>query len=237
MSLTRTPLSYKNTFNKRGKMKANIEVENIKGELEVESQEAQDFLNYMIPEFFKDGVGIINDLVKSWRWKNQINILQKSKKFLEEKKLESSEIPLKILIPLLEKSSLEEDDTLQNKWAKLLAYASYSKEFEYTKSFINILEQITVLEAKILSWMHQEIKSQTNKNFRIDDVSKKMEIDKEKILIIYDNFLRLGLLTQESRGQGINIGSTISVVQNIRPNGNFKITNFGKAFLNVCEEE
>jgi len=59
----------------------------MKGELEVESQEAQDFLNYMIPEFFKDGVGIINDLVKSWRWKNQINILQKSKKFLEEKKI------------------------------------------------------------------------------------------------------------------------------------------------------
>jgi len=160
-------------------MKANIEVESIKGEIEVESKEAQEFLNYIIPEFFKDGIGIVNDLVKSWRWQNQVKILQKSKQFLEDKKLTASEVPLKILIPLLEKSSLEEDESLQDRWAKLLSYASSSKEFEYTKSFINILEQLTVLEANILNWMYNEIKQNSNKNFRINDVAKQMNIDKE----------------------------------------------------------
>jgi len=217
-------------------MKANIEVESIKGEIEVESKEAQEFLNYIIPEFFKDGIGIVNDLVKSWRWKNQVKILQKSKQFLEDKKLTASQVPLKILIPLLEKSSLEEDESLQDRWAKLLSYASSSKEFEYTKSFINILEQLTVLEANILNWMYNEIKQNSNKNFRINDVAEQMNIDKEKLKIIYDNFSRLGIVIQKTKGQGISVGSNLSVVNNIRPNGNFKITSFGISFLETCEQ-
>jgi len=210
-------------------MKANIEAENIKGEIEIQSQEAQEFLNYIIPECFKDGIGIVNDLVKSWRWKNQINILQRSKFFLEEKNLDSSEIPLKILIPLLEKASLEEDENLQDKWSKLLAYASYSKEFEYTKSFINILDQLTVFEANILDWMYEEIKKVSNRTFRVKEVSIENSISENKLIIIFDNFLRLGLIIQGTRS------SIIPEIISISPDGNYKITHFGKEFLQICK--
>jgi len=100
-------------------MKANIEVESVKGAIEIDSNEAEHFLNLIVPEFCKDGVGMLNDLVKSWRWKNQVKIIKQAEVFLKQNDLKTSTVPLKILIPLLEKSSLEEEEILQNKWAKL----------------------------------------------------------------------------------------------------------------------
>jgi hypothetical protein len=213
-------------------MKANIEVESVKCEIEIESGEAESFLNLIVPDFCKDGVGMINDLVKSWRWKNQVNIIKKAKDFLKQNDLETSTVPLKILIPLLEKSSLEEDEILQNKWAKLLAYASYSEEFEYTKSFINILDQLTIIEANILDSMNKQIEEKSNNEFRIKETATANHINEDKITIIFDNFLRLGLVIQETETSMIEL---IEGVRSVDPTGVYKITNFGKEFLHTCK--
>lgn len=214
-------------------MKANIEALSLKGEIEIDLNEANHFLNLIIPEFCKDGVGILNDLVKSWRLKNQIKIIKQAKVILKQNNIEASTVPLKILFPLLEKSSLEEDEALQNKWAKLLAYASYSKEFEYTKSFINILDQLTVLEANILDWMDEKIEKKPNYIFSIKETATANNTKEDKLIIIFGNFSRLGLIMQETKGQGINFSLTI----NIQPNREYKITSFGKKFLHICNNK
>ena len=67
--------------------------------------------------------GIGADVFRYWRLKNTINLLIKTKKFLEENGYKSSSIDFKYLFPILEKASLEENETLQQKWAKLLYFA------------------------------------------------------------------------------------------------------------------
>ncbi len=60
-------------------------------------------------------------------------------------------IPIKLILPLLQAASLEEDDYLQDLWAKLLVNgANANSGIDLTKAFIEILESLTPLEAKIL---------------------------------------------------------------------------------------
>jgi hypothetical protein len=60
-------------------------------------------------------------------------------------------IPLKNAVPLLEYATLEEDDNLQDMWARLLVNGtSESTGINIERSFIEILAQISPLEAQIL---------------------------------------------------------------------------------------
>jgi hypothetical protein len=58
---------------------------------------------------------------------------------------------LKNVVPLLEYSTLEEDDTLQDMWARLLVNGTNeSTGVNIERSFIEILAQLSPLEAQIL---------------------------------------------------------------------------------------
>lgn len=214
---------------KTRKEEVEINSELLKTKISLEPQEIIDFLKQLVPDAFKDGIGILNDNMKYYRRKNQINILKKTEKILEEKNIKPSKIPLKILIPILDTSSLEEDELLQNKWAEILSFAVASKEFEYTKTFMHILDQLTPLEAGILDWIYRKYKTKNNNKFRIKDISDAMNLKAEKTLIIIDNFLRLRLIKQEYRGQ--NISSMV----NIQPSQIIVLTDLGKKFLKICE--
>jgi hypothetical protein len=58
---------------------------------------------------------------------------------------------MKIAIPLLQTASMEEDDSLQDRWINLLVNAANEKSgVEVNRAYIEILSQITPLEAQIL---------------------------------------------------------------------------------------
>nr|WP_255519702.1 Abi-alpha family protein [Cupriavidus sp. IK-TO18] len=60
-------------------------------------------------------------------------------------------IPLKLAIPYLEAAALEDDDSLQDKWAALLVNAANpAKSVDLSRSYIAILEEITPFEAALL---------------------------------------------------------------------------------------
>jgi hypothetical protein len=60
-------------------------------------------------------------------------------------------IPLKNAVPLLEYATLEEDDSLQDMWAQLSVNGTNEVTgVDIERSFIEILAQISPLEAKIL---------------------------------------------------------------------------------------
>jgi hypothetical protein len=61
-------------------------------------------------------------------------------------------VPGRILMPLLEKGSLEEDADLQNHWAALLANAA-AGTVKMLPAFVEILGQLTPIQARILEWM------------------------------------------------------------------------------------
>lgn len=69
----------------------------------------------------KEMAGTLGDSFRFRRFKNQVKILEKAEKYLEKKKMSPKKLDLKVLVPLLEYTSLEENPSLQETWAKLIS--------------------------------------------------------------------------------------------------------------------
>jgi hypothetical protein len=87
---------------------------------------------------------LIADKIRSKRFMNQVDILLKVKKYVEERGLTIQAIPIKILVPLLEHGSLEEDESLQELWAKMLTNMLDSEENFQNHIFPSILSQLSI---------------------------------------------------------------------------------------------
>jgi hypothetical protein len=97
--------------------------------------------------------GIVEDRLKYFRWERQQRLIQRSEEFMHSLGMggPTRAVPLKIAIPLLQGASLEDDDTLQDLWAKLLVNAAdEDNPVTIQRMFIDILENIGPLEARIL---------------------------------------------------------------------------------------
>lgn len=98
--------------------------------------------------------GIFEDKLKYMRWERQIRLMQRANDFLVNEGLNqpTRAIPLKFAVPLLEAASLEDDDYLQDLWAKLIVNSAIETSgVVINRTFIDILERLSPIEAKILN--------------------------------------------------------------------------------------
>jgi hypothetical protein len=121
---------------------------------EVALQRTEKFLEKLLGSAVLEAGELVTDKIRFWRFKNQVKILQRAEDLLKEAGRESSRISLKTLVPLIEQASLEEDPTIQEMWAKLLAKASQSgaKSGLHTLC-VEVLAGISPKEAEILSYV------------------------------------------------------------------------------------
>lgn len=116
-------------------------------------REAGRFIARYVAGPLEEGVGILSDRLKYVRWERQVRLMQRADQLLREAGLDapSRPVPLKIAIPLLQAATIEDDDSLQDLFAALLVNAANAASgVEIHRSFIEILAQITPLEARIL---------------------------------------------------------------------------------------
>src|ERR1035437_6608574 len=121
------------------------------------AREAGGFIAKFVSGPLEQGIGIFEDRLRYMRWERQIRLMQRAQEFLRLVGLAAPTrpVPLKLLIPIMQGASLEEDDDLQDRWAALLvnaANASYPGEVR--RSYATILEQLTPLDAKILDVLY-----------------------------------------------------------------------------------
>lgn len=115
---------------------------------------------------FLDGIsrGVITELsqllgqqVAYWRFKNAVTIAIRAQGFLESKGLRPHDLPaeLRVIVPLIESASYEDEPELQKMWSSLLA-ASISPEFDSLMhpKYSEVLKQISPLEARLLHDMY-----------------------------------------------------------------------------------
>lgn len=99
-------------------------------------------------------VGIATDTVKVKRFKRQVRLAKQVQTFLLEHGLEapSRSLPLSFSVPLIECASLEEDDELQDIWARMLANAAAAESgTERRTAFIDMLRSMTAFDVMILA--------------------------------------------------------------------------------------
>ncbi|TXF76351.1 Abi-alpha family protein [Chryseobacterium sp.] len=107
---------------------------------------------------FNEAGELIADQVRLRRFKNQVLILEKAQKYLVDKKVEYQKINLKVLAPLLEFSSFEEDERLQEMWAMLIKNLLV-KPFPILlqQNAISVLNKISNEEVSILNYIYIQL--------------------------------------------------------------------------------
>ena len=97
-----------------------------------------------------DDIGaMISDSIKPYRAKNLVDTLRKTEQILREAGLPANAVPTRLLFPIADASSIEDNETLQEMWAGLLATASQQTD-AVSPSFIETLKQLTPDDARHL---------------------------------------------------------------------------------------
>ena len=95
---------------------------------------------------------LLRDKIRYWRVNNIIKILEKAK---DKIKYEDGEIKVnahpRIVMKVIEEGSWNENDEIQEMWAGLLAASCDKVASDENLIFINLLNQLTNSEAKILN--------------------------------------------------------------------------------------
>jgi hypothetical protein len=77
-------------------------------------------------------------------------VVEEAAVLVESHGAEPDAVPGRVLLPLLEKASVEEDEDLRQQWVALLANASMTPE-NVLPAFIAILGELSPVEARLLS--------------------------------------------------------------------------------------
>ena len=100
---------------------------------------------------FEEIGGMWQDSLRVRRQVRQAKLLTKLQSKIAEAKFEPMPIPDKIWMPLIQAALAEDDDTIQDKWASLLANAADPREVvSVLPSFATILGELTPRDARFL---------------------------------------------------------------------------------------
>lgn len=199
-------------------------------------REAGGFIARYVAGPLEEGFGILHDRLKYVRWERQVRFMQKADQFLTDAGIPAPTrgVPLKIAIPLLQAASIEDDDGLQDRWAALLVNAANANSgVDVHRSFVEILSQISPLEAKILDALYSlPFESARHSGITTDTLPSSARILAEKedphpqpsdeIALALGNLVRVGCLKVPTTWSG---GETFS---SVNP------TMLGREFVRAC---
>jgi len=196
------------------------------GAIKVVAEKSESLIKSLFGKAFDEVGEIIADQVKLRRFKNQISIFEKAQKFLKEKNFDPQKVNLKVLAPLVEFSSYEEDENLQERWAKLIAnILSRPSSIVIQQNAIEILNRISNEEATLLDKIYHTLQFERNKraqnqpthslfpndikkpadyhvnlfSFNVNDLSKKLNISNDEIETQISNLIALGTVKYETQ--------------------------------------
>ncbi|MES2898671.1 MAG: Abi-alpha family protein [Pseudomonadota bacterium] len=102
--------------------------------------------------------GMICDHLKHIRLERQVRLYERTVEFMRQRgfRAPTRTLPLKLAVPLLEAATLEDDNSLQDVWARMLVNATdINHSGELSRSFIVILEQLSSLEVQMLDQIYE----------------------------------------------------------------------------------
>jgi len=100
-----------------------------------------------------ENLGLIaQNRTELWKVENGLRLREKVEKIMAENGIEErGNLPLRVGIPLIEAAACEDDDTLQDMWAGLLASSISSKKEETAKrAYVEALRQLDPIDAECL---------------------------------------------------------------------------------------
>src|SRR4051794_39873173 len=102
-----------------------IGVELAKKSVDTAAKAAENFLAKLTGPVAEELGAILQDRVRVYRFKNQLSMLGKAQEMLLQAHVKPESVPLRLLLPLLDGASLEDEENLSTKWAALLANSAH----------------------------------------------------------------------------------------------------------------
>ena len=194
---------------------------------------AKEFVGKLISPTVEEVGLLFKESIASWRFKNQVKILNKARRVCEENNISPKAISLKLLVPFLEGSSLEEDEYLQDKWAILLSNLVDSNQNIQNNVFPYILGQISKEEfIKLESSYKIELS-------RVDNLTATLQtIREEKIKESKSNpgkYTAMRLALESKEIETLNKIKEVGIIPNIGEYEDFEISNLVR--LGIIESE
>ena len=119
-------------------------------------EKSEELLKTLFGPSFNELGGLKTSQVKLRRFNNQIKIFSKAQEKLKQNKINPKQVSLKVLAPLIEYSSLEEEESLQEKWSNLTAHIlAGDQEIVFHQNCIAILNKLSTEEANLLDTLHE----------------------------------------------------------------------------------
>lgn len=107
----------------------------------------------------------LGDAARVFRFRRAVGLLRKVKKITAEAGYEASEVRPKLLLPILEHASIEDDEGLHDRWAALLANAcNPEKAAAIRPSFPDILAQLSSKEVTLLDCAQRHVETNLTKH-------------------------------------------------------------------------
>lgn len=184
------------------------------------------------------------DHVRVRRLKSQMKILEKAQGYVSDAGLDAKQVKMNLIVPLLETGSLEEDESMQERWAALLENAATEGEDghpEVSPGFVEVLKQMEQPDAFVLDFVHRRCSGLWRKvgvpwrtMCELGDVN---DIGAEAVELIVQNLERLGLVTYADAKLARTPRGTAEVPEAELPRpdkaGVF-MTAYGMAFHEAC---
>ena len=194
----------------------------------------------IIPWFIRDYIWVFNDKVYERRAEQQLKLLKKWKKKVEESWKEFKSIEPKLFLSIVWNWWLEDNDSLQEKRANLLFNATTI--WWVTVWYSEILKELWESEVLILDKIYEEGQIiSKKKNIGLEDViietvkiSKSYKLDLETVKIMVDNFYRLRL-AQPPEYKGLKVWWDEELYLSIRTNMYFQLTPLWISFIKACK--
>lgn len=175
------------------------------------AEELQNFIKAIGGEVLQEASGLVADRVREFRFRNQVAIFRRTDKFLREANLPRMKVATKLLVPLIECASLEDDPDLQELWAKLLAAAASDPRVSLHSITLDVLKGISSLEAAVLKALHAELTQRPHEQFvdirrllasrppspflDLEGFVERVGKPKEEVYLALDNLGRYNLFT------------------------------------------
>lgn len=216
-------------------VEVSAESNNIKAGIQGDQKAIQDFFEGVVPDFIKDGVGILNDQVKFWRFKRQVSLIKNTNKLVESSGLSKQQIPLKVLVPIIENSTLEDDENMQQKWVNMLANAVTGK-VDISPNYSAILKELSPLEVSILDKIFNTVNAENDyqkrksMQFETAQIKNGTDLSDEKLDLIIENLYRLNLL-QPPGSRGASVGNFPFALRTTKL---IEFTTLGYEFVKAC---
>src|SRR6266852_1102029 len=183
------------------------------------------------------------DSFRVWRLKRTVRLLEEVRQIAVEAGLHLKPVAPRLLFPLLESASLEDDEDLHERWVALLTNAATTDyDNEILPCFPDILRQLTTEEAQFLDRAYDQVTTDAEKRrAEIRERNPKAPEDagtaaisgqllKPVHPIMVENLERLMLVTRDTVPLSLND----SLTNTFPPANRLYVTELGRSFVRAC---